>query len=79
MSLDVYGVGNALVDIQAHVSDRLLTAIDYAKGIMTLVEEPTQREVLRKLQGTKVTRCAGGSAANTLSGVAQFGGGRATR
>lgn len=74
MSLDVYGVGNALVDIQAHVSDEFLVEIDYAKGVMTLVGEPTQRDVLRRLDGKSVTRCAGGSAANTIVGIAQFGG-----
>ncbi|MFV0443171.1 MAG: adenosine kinase [Planctomycetaceae bacterium] len=74
MSLDVYGVGNALVDMQAHVSDRVLIDLDYAKGMMTLVEEPTQRDVLAKLSGLPVNRCAGGSAANTIVGIAQFGG-----
>lgn len=74
MALDVYGVGNALVDMQAHVSDQWLVEIDYAKGLMTLVEEPAQRQVLAKLKGVPVNRCAGGSAANTIVGVAQFGG-----
>jgi hypothetical protein len=74
MQLDVYGIGNALVDMQAHVSDAWLAELDYAKGIMTLVGEPTQREVLAKLHGHPVNRCAGGSAANTIVGIAQFGG-----
>ena len=74
MQLDVYGVGNALVDMQAHVSDDLLVELDYAKGMMTLVEEPTQREVLSRLPSDSITRCAGGSAANTIVGIAQFGG-----
>jgi sugar/nucleoside kinase (ribokinase family) len=74
MPIDVYGVGNALVDIQAHVPDAFLAEIDYAKGLMTLVNGSTQREVLSRLSGTRVNRCAGGSAANTLVGVAQFGG-----
>jgi sugar/nucleoside kinase (ribokinase family) len=74
MSFDVYGVGNALVDIQAHVSDAVLAELDYAKGIMTLVEEPAQREVLERLKDVPVTRCAGGSAANTILAAAQFGG-----
>lgn len=74
MSLDVYGVGNALVDMQAHVSDQFLMELDYAKGMMTLVEEPTQRAVLAKLAGHSLNRCAGGSAANTIVGIAQFGG-----
>lgn len=74
MSYDVYGVGNALVDIQAQVSDALLEKLDFAKGIMTLVDEPTQQSVLSELAGSSINRCAGGSAANTVIGVADFGG-----
>ena len=41
MAYDVFGVGNSLVDIQAHVSDEVLAKLDYAKGIMTLVDDDT--------------------------------------
>lgn len=74
MSYDVYGVGNALVDIQAQVSDELLEKLEFAKGIMTLVDESTQQAVLTELDGSPINRCAGGSAANTVIGVADFGG-----
>lgn len=71
---DVYGVGNSLVDIQAHVSDEFLETLGYPKGGMTLVDEATQLEVLNKLNGISLSRCAGGSAANTIMGIADFGG-----
>lgn len=74
MSYDVYGVGNALVDIQAQVSDAVLEKLKYAKGMMTLVDEPAQQAVLAELDGTLMNRCAGGSAANTVIGVVDFGG-----
>ena len=74
MSYDVYGVGNALVDIQAHVSDEVLAELDYAKGIMTLVDEDTQQQVLEIIGDVETHRCAGGSAANTIMGIADFGG-----
>ncbi|MCB9950617.1 MAG: adenosine kinase [Planctomycetaceae bacterium] len=74
MSLDVYGVGNALVDMQVSVSDETLETLKFAKGIMTLVDEETQQQVLGKISGMSVNRCAGGSAANTIVGVADFGG-----
>jgi sugar/nucleoside kinase (ribokinase family) len=74
MSFDVYGVGNSLVDIQAHVSDETLKTLEFHKGVMTLVEEKTQRQVLAALEGQSISRCAGGSAANTVMGIAQFGG-----
>jgi sugar/nucleoside kinase (ribokinase family) len=74
MTFDVYGVGNSLVDIQAQVSDDLISALGFEKGIMTLVEEDIQQTVLSKVHGTPVSRCAGGSAANTIMGVADLGG-----
>jgi sugar/nucleoside kinase (ribokinase family) len=74
MAYDVYGVGNALVDIQAKVADKTLVDLGYAKGVMTLVDETAQMRVLSALNSASVTRCAGGSAANTIVGVADFGG-----
>jgi sugar/nucleoside kinase (ribokinase family) len=74
MAYDVFGVGNSLVDIQAHVSDAVLARLDYAKGIMTLVDGDTQQQVLGLLGDVDTHRCAGGSAANTVVGVADFGG-----
>ena len=74
MAYDVYGVGNALVDIQACVSDTVLERLKYPKGVMTLVDNTTQERVLSELHGVPITRCAGGSAANTVIGVADFGG-----
>ena len=78
MSFDVYGVGNSLVDIQARVDDRFLELVGFQKGIMTLVDEAAQRRVLDQLDGRPTNRCAGGSAANTVMGVADFGGKRPT-
>lgn len=74
MQYDVYGVGNALVDIQAKIGDPHLDGLGFTKGIMTLVDEPTQSRVLDSLNGSPLHRCAGGSAANTIIGVADFGG-----
>lgn len=71
---DVYGVGNALVDIQARVPDEVLERLRYPKGIMTLVDQVIQEGVLSELEGIPIMRCAGGSAANTVIGVADFGG-----
>ena len=71
---DVYGVGNSLVDIQARVTDETLERLGFSKGIMTLVDESVQQRVLQALAGAPVSRCAGGSAANTIIGLADFGG-----
>jgi len=74
MSLDVYGIGNALVDVQSRVPDSMLTAASIEKGIMTLVDNEQQGKVLAELDPGSLNRCAGGSAANTIAAVADFGG-----
>ena len=74
MAYDVYGVGNSLVDIQARITDSVLQTLEYPKGIMTLVDESAQLKVLGALNGVPVNRCAGGSAANTVIALADFGG-----
>ncbi|MEM9365031.1 MAG: adenosine kinase [Planctomycetota bacterium] len=73
MPHDVFALGNALVDIQSVVSDETLSTLGYDKGIMTLVDDATQSNVLSHLTGTP-HRCAGGSAANTIAALADFGG-----
>ena len=73
-SYDVYGVGNSLVDIQARIEDSVLETLQFPKGIMTLVDESTQTRVLHAIHGARINRCAGGSAANTIAGIADFGG-----
>ena len=79
MAIDVFGVGNALVDIQVHVTEQMLEDLGFEKGIMTLVDAATQKRVLDFVQshstaGNPVSRSAGGSAANTIMGIADFGG-----
>jgi len=71
---DVYGIGNAITDLQVQISDAFLHAIHVEKGIMTLVEEAQQGEVLAALAEHTVHRCSGGSACNTIVGIADFGG-----
>ncbi|MBI4238817.1 MAG: adenosine kinase [Deltaproteobacteria bacterium] len=84
MHYDVYGIGNALVDIQANVSDDLLQQITrdvpstthdrLAKGTMHLVDTTTQGHILRLLEEIGTHTVSGGSAANTMIGVAHLGG-----
>jgi sugar/nucleoside kinase (ribokinase family) len=74
MAYDVFGVGNAIVDIQLKIDDVFLKRIDVAKGLMTLVESDKQVDVLAALSGHATNRCSGGSACNTVVGVAALGG-----
>lgn len=71
---DVYGLGNAIVDTEVQVDDTFLTRCHLDKGIMTLVASDTQ-SLLRSAIGDRAQyAAAGGSAANTMVGIAQFGG-----
>jgi sugar/nucleoside kinase (ribokinase family) len=70
--LDVVGIGNALVDVLSHEEEAFLGANGLVKGSMTLID--TERaEALYGAMGAAV-EMSGGSAANTISGVASFGG-----
>lgn len=70
--LDVVGIGNALVDVITHADDAFLGAQALAKGSMTLID--TERAVtLYRAMGAGV-ELSGGSAANTMTGIASFGG-----
>ena len=69
---DVVGIGNALVDVIAHAGDSFLAEHALVKGSMELVD--TDRAVyLYRALGSAV-EMSGGSAANTMCGVASFGG-----
>jgi len=70
--LDVIGIGNALVDVLCHESDAFLERHDLAKGTMHLIDEARAR-ALYDAMGPAV-EISGGSAANTIVGVASFGG-----
>ena len=73
-SLDVFGVGNALVDILALVPDEFIQKHGLDRGVMTLMGPEKQGEILQDLQGTSLQLKSGGSAANTMIAIAQSGG-----
>lgn len=70
----VYGVGNALVDMEFSVRDEFFEELEIAKGLMTLVDEKRQIELLAYLGHKNGTWACGGSAANTVIAVSYFGG-----
>jgi len=70
--LDVVGIGNALVDVLAHEDDAFLTARGIEKGAMTLVDTDTAEQLYAAMSPS--TEISGGSAANTMVGIASFGG-----
>lgn len=74
MPYDVYGVGNALVDMEHSVDDAYLVDHGVAKGHMTLVDEGRMDTLLGSLDEREARRMCGGSAANTAYAVSGLGG-----
>ena len=72
----VYGMGAALVDTELEVTDDDLIAMAVDKGMMTLVDEAKQAELLTYLQSHQIqaSRASGGSAGNTIIASSYFGG-----
>ena len=71
---DVYGLGNALLDLEFEVSPEVLQNLGIDKGVMTLLDQASQNKILSHLNGSEQKRSCGGSAANTLIAISQFGG-----
>jgi sugar/nucleoside kinase (ribokinase family) len=68
---DVLGIGNAIVDIIANTEDDFLIRHGMHKGGMALVDE-TRARTIYSAMGPAI-RTSGGSAANTIVGVASLG------
>ncbi|MEE2657017.1 MAG: adenosine kinase [Candidatus Latescibacterota bacterium] len=73
MTINVYGVGHALVDLQFAVEVDQLDSLGIEKGVMTLVDDAGRDAVLSAL-GDPIKSVSGGSAANTTITVSRFGG-----
>lgn len=71
----IYGIGAALVDTEIEVSNADLKNLNIEKGLMTLVDEPRQAELVNYLTGHLVAskRASGGSGANSIIGANYFG------
>lgn len=69
---DVVAVGNAIIDLIQAVPDSFLAEENIAKDAMTLIDEARADHLTARLSNATVA--AGGSAANTVTGVASFGG-----
>ncbi len=71
-ALDVVGIGNAIVDVLVHDGDAFLAEHGLTKGAMTLIDAE-RAEFLYRHMGPAV-EVSGGSAANTVAGLAALGG-----
>src|SRR5688572_29230473 len=71
---DVYGIGNAIVDIVTEVEHNFFTQNEIEKGVMTLVDEKRQDQLMKAIDMKRSHMSGGGSAGNTVVAVNQFGG-----
>jgi sugar/nucleoside kinase (ribokinase family) len=69
---DVAAIGNAIVDVIAPADDAFLSAESLDKGAMMLVDETRSADLYSRMAAGVET--SGGSAGNTIAGVASFGG-----
>jgi sugar/nucleoside kinase (ribokinase family) len=69
---DVCCIGNAIVDVLTSVEDSFLAENGFDKGIMTLIDEDQAEAIYNKLGPAKEE--SGGSAGNTVAGLAALGG-----
>lgn len=70
---DIYGIGNALVDLVFEVDEKFLLDHKVEKGLMTLVEQDRQQELIGAINVTDNMMKGGGSAANSIVAAAQLG------
>lgn len=68
---DVLGIGNAIVDVLTNVDDDFLKSETLTKGSMLLLSEDEATALYDKLGGC--IECSGGSAGNTIAGLASMG------
>jgi sugar/nucleoside kinase (ribokinase family) len=71
-TLDVVGIGNAIVDVLAKADDAFIQQEKLAKGTMALIDQPQAEALYGKMNAA--IEASGGSAANTIAGVASLGG-----
>ncbi len=70
--IDVVGIGNALVDVISHEVDGFIDELGVPKGAMTLIDQERATDIYASM-GAAI-EISGGSAANTIVGVAALGG-----
>jgi sugar/nucleoside kinase (ribokinase family) len=68
----IIGVGSPLLDVLAHVSDEFLAGIPGEKGGMELIDADQSSLLISDL-GADAAQAAGGSAGNTIFGLAELG------
>jgi sugar/nucleoside kinase (ribokinase family) len=71
-TLDVVGIGNAIVDVLSETDEQFLRDHALVKGTMVLIDAERADLLYRQMRNR--VECSGGSAANTVAGIASLGG-----
>jgi sugar/nucleoside kinase (ribokinase family) len=71
---DLAGIGSPLIDFTINVNESILDDLKFKKGQMHLIDENKSKEIFEKIKNYKIDKTPGGSAANTLAGLAILGG-----
>jgi len=71
--VDIYGIGNLLIDIVTQVTDKELASLELHKGTMHLTDEAERARLLDFLTKKEVTYSCGGDCPNTMIALASFG------
>jgi sugar/nucleoside kinase (ribokinase family) len=70
----LYGLGNALVDLFIDLSDEEFATVGYPRGSTQLVDLAEQKALLERFEGREMRLASGGSVANSIIAFAQLGG-----
>jgi len=73
MQPQIYGIGNPLIDILISATDTDLKKLELAKGVMHLVDEVRQSEIIQYFNNSNHKYMPGGSAPNTILACAGLG------
>ena len=72
--IDIVGIGNAIVDIIISCQEEYLKRLHLIKNSMSLIDLKTANTLYNAINSNSVIEISGGSAANTISGIASLGG-----
>lgn len=71
--LEIYGIGNVLIDIVTQVKDQDIKTLGLDKGIMRLVDGEARTKIVDFISSQKCRYSCGGSAPNTIITLSQLG------
>ncbi|MFO7952421.1 MAG: adenosine kinase, partial [Bacillota bacterium] len=72
-NLEVYGIGNPLIDVLAQATDEEIEEMQLNKGIMTLIDTERGNYILGQIKDREKIYSCGGSAPNTMITLAALG------